>query len=107
MEIFSGQAHIPGFTGDSIIELDIDWLGKEVYLRLPDAPGGINDWPGLMVQTIGVEEAVFRTKGIPPLFTHWWHLARSGKDELWGFVVANPDKDGVWKTCSLHLDKVK
>jgi hypothetical protein len=58
-----------------------------------------------MVQTIGVEEAVFRTKGIPPLFTHWWHLARSGSDDLWGFVVSTPDAEGVWRTCSLRLVK--
>ncbi|MES0329666.1 MAG: hypothetical protein ABUK06_05205 [Dehalococcoidales bacterium] len=33
------------------------------------------------------------------------HLARGGGDDLWGFVVANPDAEGVWRTCSLRLAK--
>jgi len=30
------------------------------------------------------DEIAFRTKGIPPLFTHWWHFVRSGSNDLWG-----------------------
>jgi len=105
METFSGKIHMPGDSQERNIELEIDWLDKEVNIRFAEPPGPIADWPGLMVQTIGVEETVFRTKGIPPLFTHWWHLARSGSDDLWGFVVSTPDAEGVWRTCSLRLVK--
>jgi hypothetical protein len=106
METFSGRAHLPGDTRERNIELAIDWLDKEVNIRFLEPPGPIADWPGLLVQTIGVEEAIFRTKGIPPLLTHWWHLARSAGDNLWGFVVAAPDVNGTWRTCSLRLKKV-
>jgi hypothetical protein len=97
---------MPGDNRKRNIELDINWLAKEAIVRFADPPGPIADWPGLMVQTIGVEEAVFRTKGIPPLITHWWHLARSGSDDLTGFVVATPDAEGAWRTCSLRLLKM-
>ena len=105
METFSSRIHMPGDSRERNLELEIDWLGKEVNIHFAEPPGPIADWPGLMIQIIGVEEAVFRTKGIPPLITHWWHLARSGGDDLWGFVVANPDAEGTWRTCSLRLVK--
>jgi len=54
-----------------------------------------------------VDEIVFRTKGIPPLFTHWWHFVRSGSSDLWGIVLGLPDAKGVWKTCMVSLDKIK
>jgi len=58
------------------------------------------------VQTFGqVEEIVFRTKGIPPLFTHWWHFARGGHDELAGIVLSPPDAGGVWHTCPIVMTK--
>ena len=66
MEVFRGQAHLPGATEEWNIELEIDWVEKEVYLHINEAPGGMSDWPGLAVQTFGpVDEISFRTKGIP------------------------------------------
>jgi hypothetical protein len=53
-----------------------------------------------------MEEIAFRTKGIPGLFTHWWHFARGGSGDLWGIVLATPDAQGVWRTCSLTLTRV-
>lgn len=106
MEYFEGRAHFPGADGEWDIKMDIDWGDKEVTVHLPDAPGGIKEWPGLVVQTFGqVEEIAFRTRGIPPLFTHWWHFARGGHDELAGIVLALPDASGVWRTCPLVMNK--
>jgi hypothetical protein len=106
METFRGEAHLPGADHSSSISIDIDWLGKEVTVGVSHAEGGFAEWPGLMVQTIGVEEAVFRTRGIPPRFTHWWHIARSGTDDLWGLIIATPDVHGDWQTCPVLLKKV-
>jgi len=102
MEKFQGEAHLPGADHLSSISLEIDWLSKEVNV----IAGSFAEWPGLMVQTIGVEEAVFRTRGIPPRFTHWWHIARSGTDDLWGLIIAAPDVHGDWQTCPLVLKKI-
>ena len=107
MESFEGTKHLPGDDKDRKLALEIDWLGKEVYVRFGETVEGIKDWPGLMVQTIGIEEAVFRTKGIPPLFTYWWHLARGSEDILWGLVIGTPDSNGIWRTCSVTLNKIK
>ena len=106
MEAFQGEAHIPGTDHSSVVLLEIDWLGKQANINLSKPEGGFAEWPGLMVQTIGVEEAVFRTRGIPPRFTHWWHFARSGGDELWGLIVAAPDIHGDWQTCPVILKRV-
>ncbi len=106
METFRGEAHLPGAVHSSIISVDIDWLAKDVTVSVSHAEGGFAEWPGLMIQTIGVEEAVFRTRGIPPRFTHWWHIARSGTDDLWGLIIATPDIHGDWQTCSVLLRKV-
>ena len=85
MEIFRGKAHLPGANKEWDIELEIDWENKEVNVHIEDAPGSMVDWPGLVVQTFGpMDEIVFRTKGIPPLFTHWWHFVRSGRGESLG-----------------------
>jgi hypothetical protein len=54
-----------------------------------------------------VSEIAFRTKGIPPLFTHWWHFVRSGSGDLWGIVLGLPDTQGVWRTCPVPLEKAK
>jgi len=54
-----------------------------------------------------MEEIVFRTKGIPPLFTHWWHFARSGSGDLWGIVLGTPDAEGTWRTCLVPLKRVQ
>lgn len=85
--------------------LEIDWIGKVTSVKFTHPEGGFSEWPGLMVQTIGVEEAVFRTRGIPPRFTHWWHVARNSDDALWGLVIAAPDVHGDWQTCPLVLRK--
>ena len=105
MEVFKGTIHLPGDDKERKLTLYIDWLGKEVYVRFDEAIDGIKDWPGLIVQTIGIKEAVFRTKGIPPLFTHWWHLARGAEDSLWGLIISTPDLSGSWKTCTISLNK--
>jgi len=108
VERFEGKAHLPGTRGEMKIEFEIDWGEKDVTVSLPDIPGAIKEWPGLMVQTFGqVEEIVFRTKGIPPLFTHWWHFARGGHNELTGVVLSPPDANGVWRTCPLVMTKTE
>jgi hypothetical protein len=107
MEIFRGQVHLPGDSRERDVELSIDWAGREASVNLKQASGGFADWPGLLVQTLGIEEITFRTKGIPPLFTHWWHLMRNTSGDLWGLVVATPDVNGQWRTCSTYFTKVK
>ena len=107
METFRGKAHLPGADKEWDIELEIDWTEKEVNVHIEEVEG-VSDWPGLAVQTFGpLDEIVFRTKGIPPLFTHWWHFVRSGSGDLWGIILALPDAKGVWKTCPLILEKIK
>ena len=106
MERFEGNVHLPGAEREWSIEMEIDWGEKDVTLRILEAPGGLQEWPGLAVQTFGpMEEIVFRTKGIPPLFTHWWHFARGGHDELAGIVLSPPDAGGVWRTCPLVMER--
>ena len=106
MERFEGKAHMPCADGEWTIDLEIDWGEKDVTVRIPDAPSGLKEWPGLMVQTFGpIEEIAFRTRGIPPLFTHWWHLARGGHDELTGIILTPPDAGGAWRTCPLVMHK--
>jgi hypothetical protein len=107
METFRGQAHLPGTDRDRNIQLEIDWNEKEVSVHIDGLPGPIADWPGLVVQTFGTEEIVFRTKGIPTLFTHWWHFVRSGRGDLWGIILGLPDVDGKWRTCPVVLERVK
>ncbi len=108
METFRGRAHLPGADKEWDMRLEIDWDSKEVNVHIDDVPGGITDWPGLGVQTFGPgEEIVFRTKGIPSLFTHWWHFVRSGSGDLWGIVLGLPDIEGRWRTCPLLLEKIE
>ena len=106
MEAFRGEVHLPGTGHSSVVLLEIDWIGKLANISLSQPEGGFAEWPGLLVQTIGVEEAVFRTRGIPPRFTHWWHIARSGADDLFGLIIAAPDVHGDWQTCPVVLKKV-
>jgi len=107
MEVFRGKAHLPGAEKEWNIKLEIDWGKKEVNVHIDETPDGIADWPGLVVQTFGpMDEIAFRTKGIPPIFTHWWHLARGGHDELWGMILGLPDTQGLWRTCPIELQKV-
>ena len=108
METFRGKAHLPGADKEWNVELEIDWGEKEVNVHIDEAPRGMADWPGLAVQTFGpLDEMAFRTKGIPPLFTHWWHLVGSAQDDLWGIVLGLPGVDGTWKTCMITLEKAK
>ena len=107
METFRGRAHLPGADKEWDLVVEIDWGNKEVSVHIDQAPGGVTDWPGLAVQTFGMEEIVFRTKGIPSLFTHWWHFVRSGSNDLWGIVLGLPGADGVWQTCMVSLEEVK
>ena len=107
MEVFRGRAHLPGADKEWNIELEVDWGKKEDNVHIDEAQAGITDWPGLVVQTFGMDEIAFRTKGIPPLFTHWWHFVRGISDDLWGIVVGLPDAEGKWNTCVVLLEKVK
>jgi len=108
METFRGRAHLPGADKERNLDVDIDWADGEVNVHIAEAPGGLTDWPGLAVQTFGaLDEVVFRTKGIPQAFTHWWHFVRSGSDDLWGIVLGLPDVDGRWRTCPVMLQKVQ
>ncbi len=68
MEVFYGWAHLPGAGKDRDVTLEIDWEDKGVNIHIEEAAGGMNDWPGLVVEPFGPEEIVFRTKGIPILF---------------------------------------
>ena len=108
MEVFHGRGHLPGADREWDVELEIDWGQKEVSVQMDGVPGGLSDWPGLAVQTFGpVDEIVFRTKGIPQAFTHWWHFVRSGSGDLWGMVIALPDAEGTWRSCLLPMKKIK
>ncbi|MBI2329556.1 MAG: hypothetical protein HYU85_08005 [Chloroflexi bacterium] len=108
METFRGKAHLPGADREWNVQLEIDWDKKEADVHIDEAPDGITDWPGLAVQTFGPrDEIVFRTKGIPPLFTHWWHFARSGRGDLWGIILGLPDVEGRWRICMIALDRIE
>ena len=108
METFQGKAHFPGADGEWTIELEVDWGKKEVNVHIDEVPTDVHDWPGLAVQTFGpIDEIVFRTKGIPRLFTHWWHFVRSGNGDLWGMILGLPDAEGIWRTCPVLVEKVK
>ena len=106
MDTFYGSGHIPGYTKPGRVELDVDWDRKEIEVRLPQTKGAITGWPGLLVQTFGKDEALFRTKGIPPLDIHWWHIVRYSKENLWVMVLGLPNTEGVWPTCSFGLKKL-
>jgi hypothetical protein len=80
------------------VELDADWEKKEFSVRIPAARATLTEWPGLMVQTIDAEEAVFRTRGIPPLQIHWWHVVKDKTGDLW-------NEEGIWLNCGLRLEK--
>lgn len=106
MELFRGKAHIPGAAKEWTIMIEMDWNGKQVTVSAEGAPGHISSWPGLVVQTFDKFEIAFKTKGIPPAVTHWWHLVRE-QDNLSGIIVGLPDTKGVWNTCSISLIKVE
>lgn len=103
MDTFYGTGRIPGIANAWPVELDIDWTKKEIEVRLQQPTEATKSWPGLLVQTFGADEAVFRTKGILPLGTHWWHAVRYKKANLWVMVLGLPDVEGVWPTCSFAL----
>jgi hypothetical protein len=104
LEVFKGRVHLLGTDKARNLQLEIDWEQQEVNLNIGEAPSGLADWPRLVVQTFGpTVEIVFRTKGIPQVFTHWWHFVRSGSGDLWGIVVGLPDIEGEWMVCSLTL----
>jgi hypothetical protein len=92
--------------GEWIFVLEMDWKGKQVNVHVEGAPGHITSWPGLVVQTYGEDEMLFKTKGIPPLMTHWWHFVRPDPDTLWGIIIALPDNKGNWTTCPIQLGRV-
>lgn len=106
METYYGDGHVPGALKTGRVELTIDWTKKEVEVCLPEAPGGITEWPGLLTQTFGIDEAVFRTKGIPTLATHWWHIVRYSDNNIWVIVLGLPNNEGVWPICSFSLKKL-
>jgi len=106
MDTFRGRAHLSGADKEWDIQLDVDWDEKEIYVHIDEAPGGVKTWPGLVPQTFGKYELTFRTKGIPPMLTHWWHLVRRGDNDLWGMVVGLPNVTGEWATCAVALRKI-
>jgi len=107
METFRGRAHLPGADKEWGMELELDWNKKEVSVRIPEAPGGVTTWPGLLVQTFDSYEIAFRTKGIPPLLTHWWHLVRmEDNGDFWGMVLGLPNVGGEWRTCVVALRRI-
>jgi hypothetical protein len=106
MDTFQGRAHIPGTDTEWIIVLEMDWKTKMVELHTEGQPGHISSWPGLVIQTFGDYEIAFKTKGIPPLMTHWWHFVRPDNDNLWGMILGVPDKSGRWAYCSVNLARV-
>jgi hypothetical protein len=105
METFRGSGHLPGAPKVWEIELDTDWDKKEFTVRIPAARAQLTEWPGLMVQTIGSEEAVFRTHGIPPLQVHWWHVVKNPTGVLWVMVLVPAHDEGIWLNCGLRLEK--
>lgn len=106
METYYGEGHIPGTPKQGRVELNIDWTSSEVEVHLPEAPGGVTEWPGLLTKTFGRDEAVFRTKGIPALSTHWWHIVRCSDNNIWVIVLGLPDTEGIWPTCSFSLKRL-
>jgi len=105
METFRGSGHLPGALKVWDVELDADWQKKEFTVHIPAARAKLTDWPGLMVQTVGDEEAIFRTRGIPPLQIHWWHVVRNTAGGLWAMVLVPASEEGIWLNCGLRLDK--
>ena len=101
-DTYKGVVHIPGAECDWEITLELDWNGKQVTVVMPEAPGHITTWEGLAVQTFGDYEIAFRTKGIPPRLTHWWHFVRTEQ----GVVIEVPHIEGDWTTCSTALKKI-
>jgi hypothetical protein len=106
MEMFRGRAHIPGVSSEWTIMLELDWKGRQCSVHAEGIPGHITTWQGLVVQTFDIFEIAFKTKGIAPVGTHWWHLVRDN-DDLSGIVVGLPGASGIWSTCSISLHKVE
>jgi len=106
LETFRGSGHLPGAPKVWDVELDADWEKKEFVVRIPASGAKFTEWPGLMVQTIGDEEAVFRTRGIPPLQIHWWHVVKNSTGDLWVMVLVPPNEQGIWLNCGLRLEKI-
>ena len=106
METYYGEGHIPGAPKSGRVELEIDWVKKEVEVHLPKALGGVTEWPGLLIQAFGTDEVAFRTKGIPAHGTHWWHAVRLSGNNLSVIVLGLPNTEGVWPTCTFTLKKL-
>jgi hypothetical protein len=105
LETFHGSGHLPGAPKVLDVDLDADWEKKEFTVRIPAARANLTEWPGLMVQTIDDKEAVFRTRGIPPLQIHWWHVVKNSTGGLWAMVLVPPNEEGIWLNCGLRLEK--
>ena len=106
MDTYQGKAHVPGTDKEWIIVLEMDWDKKMIDLHTEGQPGHVSSWPGLVVQTFGEYEIAFKTKGIPPLLTHWWHFVRPDPDNLWGIILGLPDKSSKWTYCGIELKRV-
>jgi hypothetical protein len=103
MATFKGSGHLPGAPAIWDIKLEADWAKKEFTVHIPETGAKVTEFPGLMIQIIDDTEAVFRTRGIPPLQVHWWHIVKRHDGSLWGLVLSLPDDDGVWLQCGLLL----
>ncbi len=98
---------MPGVENELIFVLELNWDSREIELQIEGLAGHLNAWQGLNVQAFGDYELAFKTKGIPPLLTHWWHIVRADKDNLTGLIVGLPDKKGAWTTCPVALTRSK
>ena len=107
MQTYQGRAHIPGMDSEAILVLELDGNAGAASVQLEGQPGHISTWQGLVVQTFGDYEIVFRTKGIPTLLTHWWHLVKADDNTIWGMILGVPHTAGQWASCPLELRKAK
>lgn len=106
MQVYQGKARVPGVDSEWIIVLELDWDKKSASVNVEGQTGHISSWQGLALQTFGDYEISFKTKGIPPLLTHWWHFVKPDENHLWGMIIGLPDKSGNWLTCPVELNKV-
>lgn len=105
MDTYYGKIHLPGVKEEWIVSLDIDVEQKLAIVNFEGQAGHISTWQGLEFNIYGDYEIVFKTKGIPPLITHWWHFVKPDINNLWGIVVGLPDKTGQWTTCQVELKR--
>ena len=105
METFEGRAHVPGAETEWIVIMNLDWNNKAAEIHVEGQPSHLSSWIGLDVQTFGDYELAFKTKGIPPLLTHWWHFVKPDQNTLWGIILGLPGNTGDWTYCGIKMQK--